>query len=334
MSQARSLLLVGLLALVGCGALDGPTTPGTSLRLSETELSLYQGTTRVVAAENATGAITWSSADSLIAAVDPDGRVRAKTPGETRVRASSGSKSASVRVVVKEDYMAPVIGNVTLDPATPDLSGGARSLTVSVPVNDTKSGVWFVKILLVPPVLVPSFECDAARPSPQSPWTCTAVLNPYMKAGDWHVDIIAADSARNGARRMQSARFTVTGSRADTTPPALRAIRAPAPLHINEDGHAVFAPVFEVEDTESGIAAAEARLKPLYSNVTTACFARPPLAATTRVDAPCPVTAPANEAAGEWEITFVILWDFAGNGRTYTLEQLRDAGLPFRFTVR
>lgn len=120
MALARRLAATTLLlGAAACGG-DPPTPPAPVVArvvLSDTVLLLRQGESRAVTATAVTSsgatvagaAVAWVSADPQVASVAPaSGLITAVASGQTRVTATSGSATASVRVEVERTRVATV----------------------------------------------------------------------------------------------------------------------------------------------------------------------------------------------------------------------------------
>lgn len=117
-------------AALACGE-SGPaatlTPTPTTIRVEVEGVELRPGQTRQLTAEvlDQTGAVmqdatvTWRSEDAGVAAVSPDGEVRAVAEGATDVIAESGSLRESVAVLVSEEAIATAIAEecAVTDPA-------------------------------------------------------------------------------------------------------------------------------------------------------------------------------------------------------------------------
>src|SRR5262245_31601401 len=105
------------LAAAGCGSSSSKTTPtspesvATSLTISPNRSTLDPGRTVRLVAEvrDAGGAliaapVEWRTAPSTIASVSGDGLVTGLAPGEATVTATSGNRSGTATIVVRNVY--------------------------------------------------------------------------------------------------------------------------------------------------------------------------------------------------------------------------------------
>jgi hypothetical protein len=104
----RSLALLALLALAGCGADSSPTAPsGGILQVLVSASVLRQGETATVSASQAgapIAGVTWSTSDGTVATVSPAGVITARRPGRVTVTGTAGSVSGSTAVQVVPDF--------------------------------------------------------------------------------------------------------------------------------------------------------------------------------------------------------------------------------------
>lgn len=118
-----------VLALHSCGDGTGPDngdnggSDGFSI-VQGTELSLSVGQSQQLAANGASGSITWTSDNTAVATVSPGGLVVAQSPGDALVTATNQNRSASISVTVEnqlpvanagDDQSVEVGDLVTLD---------------------------------------------------------------------------------------------------------------------------------------------------------------------------------------------------------------------------
>lgn len=119
-----------------------------SIELNRTELTIVEGESETLVAtvkpENATDkTVSWSSADESIATVSESGVVTAIKDGETTITATSGTKSASCKVVVQKKIID--VTSISLDKNSLELyEGTTASLSATVlPENATdKTVTW------------------------------------------------------------------------------------------------------------------------------------------------------------------------------------------------
>lgn len=127
------------LSIVGCS--DSGTEPkqtgGAGVSITPKELTLPVGGTGAlaVAVRDARGndvrgaQIFWSSADTAIAVVSPEGVVRAKKAGTVKIAASVGGSSDIATVIISPQSVA----SISLTPVTVTLTvGGSTQLTVTL----------------------------------------------------------------------------------------------------------------------------------------------------------------------------------------------------------
>ncbi len=104
-----SVVMVGMLALVGCGGTGEPDNPDApSIRLDVVETSLYIGKQATLTAtlKNSEEAIVWSSSDPAVATVAGNGAtgvVTAVAEGSCTVKAEAGGVSATCSLTVKKE---------------------------------------------------------------------------------------------------------------------------------------------------------------------------------------------------------------------------------------
>ncbi len=117
MKRKLAGLLAALLLLAGCGKSAPvqqaePKTAGQASAEEAEALTLYPAAAnlpigrelKLKAEVSPTGAaLSWESDNETVAAVDGNGRVTAKAPGECTVTVSCGNKAAKCAVLVKED---------------------------------------------------------------------------------------------------------------------------------------------------------------------------------------------------------------------------------------
>lgn len=146
LTRARILLLS--LGLAACGGGGGPTppseTPVASVSLSETAAILIptQSVTLTASPRSATGAllagrpVTWTTGSAGVATVSATGVVTATGVGTTQVTATSGGKSASATIEVREGAMiGPAGGTVTADGGKLAITIPAGALSTTLPIS-------------------------------------------------------------------------------------------------------------------------------------------------------------------------------------------------------
>ncbi len=133
------LTLGAVLILNACQPWDGVGVGGHPLTI---ELSPDQATLDVGDAQLLTASVrnrwhkpvgtwlTWSSADPAVASVDPQGRVRALSPGTTTITAAARTSTGSAEITVREPAPLAVI-HFPLDGTALDASGNGRDGTVT-----------------------------------------------------------------------------------------------------------------------------------------------------------------------------------------------------------
>jgi len=145
-TPARNLLL--LLGLAACGGGGDPTppseTPVASVALSETAAILIPAQSLALTASprSATGAlltgrpVTWATGSASVATVSGTGVVTAAGVGTTQVTATSGGKSASATIEVREGAMVgPAGGTVAADGGRLVITIPAGALAATVPIS-------------------------------------------------------------------------------------------------------------------------------------------------------------------------------------------------------
>lgn len=137
--------LLSLIALLGACSSDptAPATPASVARLAvaPSDLALSVGGSEIVVANplDASGAvlrgytISWTSSDTVIATVTPDGQVRGRTAGTATIRATAGGRTGSVQVRVGQTAPeAPAVAWIQIVPSgtLPQAPGTSRQLSV------------------------------------------------------------------------------------------------------------------------------------------------------------------------------------------------------------
>ena len=108
----------------------------TSIKLSETSLSMLRGNTKTLSADiqplDFTGDVVWKSSDPKVATVDANGKVRAEGTGTATITLAVGEKSATCKVTVSQP-----VTSISLDKSSASLqSGETLQLTASVYPSD------------------------------------------------------------------------------------------------------------------------------------------------------------------------------------------------------
>jgi len=137
--QKSSLLLLALAALAACGDSSEPDTsaiPVASIVITPENPAIAPGgSLQLVATLRGAGGqllharvVTWASADSSVAIVDPDGNVAQVQNGEVTVTASSEGKSATTSVLVSSPL---AVASVAIKPGSRHVLAGA-TMTLNV----------------------------------------------------------------------------------------------------------------------------------------------------------------------------------------------------------
>jgi len=120
------------------GTADEPSEPAGPLALSQTDITIPVGETGRLTATGGSGALTWTSSNPEIAAVD-GGAVTGKAGGTVTVTVSSGEETASCQVKVEgEAWVNPNAGNIKLNKTDFTFPSGE---TVQMKVTGTESAV-------------------------------------------------------------------------------------------------------------------------------------------------------------------------------------------------
>ncbi|MEX2531196.1 MAG: Ig-like domain-containing protein [Gemmatimonadota bacterium] len=143
--RAGALAVALLLTVGACEELTVTTMPVASVEISPGSLTLVQGDQGTVSAtpRGSAGialsgrAVTWSSDDPSVAAVDASGRVEALEPGNTSIRAESEGVSSSIEVSVLSGRSI-VLGAESV--GLEGVAGGPSTQVAEVPVENGGSG--------------------------------------------------------------------------------------------------------------------------------------------------------------------------------------------------
>ena len=94
----------------------GELATANSVSLDKDELSLYEGDTEQLTAtvEPEETPVTWTSSNPIVATVDAEGHITARSEGETTITASAGKASASCTVTVRHPEYNIVISGAEL----------------------------------------------------------------------------------------------------------------------------------------------------------------------------------------------------------------------------
>jgi len=133
-------MLLSVAVFVGC-PLDNGEYQITSVAVSPATLVMnINGTQQliatVIATEGANQAVTWTSSNNAVAAVDANGLVTAHTIGSTTITVRSqvdNSKYATATITVSETPITPEIYSVSVSPASATINpGGTQQLAATV----------------------------------------------------------------------------------------------------------------------------------------------------------------------------------------------------------
>ncbi|MCH6269404.1 Ig-like domain repeat protein, partial [Bacillus sp. FJAT-50051] len=145
------------------------------------------------------------------------------------------------------DFIGPVISNITLNKASVNV--GER-VTVTADVKDDKSGVKNVYAFLNNETFGATkyleFRYDAATQK----WTGSFEIMDTTPAGEWTVQIQAADKAYNHSSVTWDKTFTVVNPEGDYTGPVVKSLEV-SPSVMNAGEKATF--TAEVQDDQSGV---------------------------------------------------------------------------------
>jgi hypothetical protein len=115
--------------------------PIASLDVSPANATVDPGTSQQFTATARTGdgsvvsgaTFTWTSSDTTVVAITPNGLAVARRRGKAEIRGVSGGAAATVSLTVRE----PVVTSVSLSPATADLTaGGRQALAIGGTMSD------------------------------------------------------------------------------------------------------------------------------------------------------------------------------------------------------
>ncbi|HEX6041352.1 MAG TPA: Ig-like domain-containing protein [Longimicrobium sp.] len=289
------------------------------------------------------GALAWSSADSTIARVSANGTVTGLAPGATRVFATDGRRTSSVKVLVRGtngDMVAPTVHGVTVSPARVT-ANGLDSVHVTVRLTDGGTGTRFVFARLSSPSGTQMVQCDTYAPSAgdaaDGTFTCGGLIPAHAEGGAWRVTFLwTEDHAENERAEDWSelqaagvlAQVHVDSDTPDTEAPDITDV-AFSPDSIAANGLDSTTVSLRVADAGAGVAGTEAWFRSPAGNHVQYCQATTPSAGTAAAGTfSCRLAVPSGGQPGSWTLEVVRARDGVGNTREMYTAALDSAGHP------
>lgn len=253
------------------------------------------------------------------------------------------------------DTTPPTLLGASFSPSTIDTSAGPQSVTISLHVTDSQSGVDFGPLAyFVGVTLSPSGSFFTSGPfqslgstffhlvsgTPQDGIWQATISMPQYSGGNWTIIRLDLHDAVNNVISLMPVQLAAMGinpvladssSPADSTPPILRGLSfSPSVADTSASSQNVTV-TLSASDDISGV-------EPYYvlivlnsqsgnQSVETflpAFVAGTPLAGTWQFT----LSWPQYSEQGTWNVSFLNIWDKVGNFRSYTAAQLQSLGFP------
>lgn len=288
-------------------------------------------------------AITWTSADTMIARVAADGTVTGVAPGTARVSASDGRRTSSVYVRVSPsggDVVAPTAHEITFTPEHVTATG-ADSVTISARITDGGSGVYWLQASLMSPSGAHGTYCIAWEPvagtRADGTFTCRAAIPLRAEGGAWSVRFLwFRDQATNqrlaGPNHLRDAgvpaHVYVHSANPDLEAPAIMGV-AFTPDSIEANGLDSTTVEWQVADAGTGAATASAWFRG-PDGTYKSCYTDAPSQGTRGTGTfRCRIGFSFNGGTpGDWTLELVQVNDVTGNMRELNTAALDSAGYP------
>lgn len=219
---------LAVLMLSDCGNMNAPSQSSEILRISPDVPALKTGETQPFMAFLMSGATEravnaqWSSSDAAIAAVDDQGRVSARSPGEASVIAKYAGQNAAQRLAVVPDLSGRWIGQFVIKECS-QISGPPPS-----PCRFVLNGSHPISLAIVQKHADASCQLDLSEPGSTvggplygTARTDAALLIPdqdltesdvQVRITDWHSAVELSSRSMTGTFNLRAGNASIFGA--------------------------------------------------------------------------------------------------------------------------